>query len=80
MFCIFFPQNVKTMSKYYIKCHILLLLLPIILRKQQPTIWKNSTFSTNDVPNNISSRPDANSTDLDQTAHLEAKSLQINKC
>ena len=46
----------------------------------KPTILKKSTFPTNDVQNNTCSRPDANSADLDQTAHLAAKSLQKNKC
>ena len=41
--------------------------------------FEKSTFSTNDVPNNTCSRPDANSADPDQTAPLAAKSLQKNK-
>ena len=42
--------------------------------------FEKSTFPTNNVPNNMFSRPDGHSADPDQTAPPAAKSLQKNKC
>ena len=53
---------------------------PLMLKITTAYNFEKSNFPTNDVPNNMCSRPDANSADPDQTAPVAAKSLQKSKC